>query len=247
MSYTFSVIIPAYNEEKNIERGVLQEVDVYLRKQPYRWEVVIVDDGSNDKTAEFISHFLKEHSGFSLLREPHRGKAAAILAGFKKAKGDILLFTDFDQSVPLSEIEQFFPKFEEGYDIVIGSRMSRQGAPLLRRVTGYGFIVLRKLLLGLPYKDTQCGFKAFTRDSAGKIIKRMVFFSRDAKQKGYAPTAGFDLEILLIAQRLGLRVAEAPVIWTHKNKSHFNTLKVSFLALKDIILIRRLSRSSLIF
>ena len=280
-----SVIIPAYDEEQNIERGVLEEIYSYLQKQKYSWEVIIVDDGSTDRTMTLVTTFVKKHKGFSLLRIPHSGKAGAIIAGFRKAKGEIMLFTDFDQSVPISEIRKLLPLFSireqnflfgrnssrfnrdsnirpqknlfahsladseikgslpvgrQGYDVVIGSRVSRRGAPLSRKLTGYGFIMLQKLLLGLPYKDTQCGFKAFTREAAVKIMKHIVIFSRDTKRKGYAPTAGFDLAILATSQKLGLKVAEVPVRWEHREKNTFNALKVSLLALKDIIFIRRI-------
>ncbi|MBI2034566.1 MAG: glycosyltransferase [Candidatus Levybacteria bacterium] len=328
-----SVVIPAYNEEENVRRGVLFEVWRYLKRQNYPWEVIIVDDGSTDRTAKLITSFVKLHKGFSLLLTPHSGKAGAIAAGFKKVlrskisssgarprsarlretKGHILLFTDFDQSVPISEVKKLLPLFpirgqnffsagpvrgsfpagarasepllnalravgsppasatrtesEESiargggcYDIIIGSRVSRQGAPILRKIAGYGFILLQKLLIGLPYHDTQCGFKAFRRDAIYRILKchsvgKSGFAGRPIESHrmrsylgfqpiqddkiGYAPTAGFDLELLMTAQRLGLKVAEVPVAWRHKEKSTFNVLKVSFLALIDIINIRR--------
>ncbi len=263
-----SVIIPAYNEEQNIKRGVLNEVSSYLQKKSYLWEVIIVDDGSTDRTAELVGDFVKKHRVFSLVKITHSGKGAAIIAGFKKAKGEILLFCDFDQSVPIKEIEKFLPPspgrsrqaspsrwpasprgepnglLEGGkYDVVIGSRTSRQGAPVIRKITGYGFILLQKLLLGLPYKDTQCGFKALTREAAQAIIDALPKSSRlsasNSKGRiGYAPNAGFDIELLLVAKKLGLKVVEIPVLWRHKEKSTFNVLKVSYLALIDIINIR---------
>lgn len=284
-----SIVMPAYNEEQNIKRGILDEVYSYLYKQTYGWEVIIVDDGSTDQTSQLVGNFIKTHKGFSLLWTAHKGKASAIINGFQKGQGDIFLFTDFDQSVPIGEIEKilpilvarerkFFPSVNPRvlsrapsrharasepllnalrvaralpsappagsvanryYDIVIGSRVSRKGAPVVRRITGYGFVLLQQLLLGLPYKDTQCGFKAFTREAACKIIKDMTVFSGDTKEKGYAPNAGFDLELLITAVKLGLKVGEVPVSWRHRDTNKFNTLKVSFLALKDIISIRK--------
>src|SRR3989337_2810525 len=117
-----SVVIPAYNEEYNLRTGVLDSVYDYLSDQPYSWEIVFVNDGSSDKTSEIAQGFAKKHQNFRVLNEPHRGKAATVIAGILAAKGEIILFTDTDQATPIDQIEKFFPKFKEGNDIVIGSR-----------------------------------------------------------------------------------------------------------------------------
>ena len=233
-----SVIIPAYNEEKNINKGVLLDIWNYLKKQEYTWEVIFVDDKSTDSTLSLLRKFSEEHSGFLVLAEPHRGKGGSVIAGILKAEGDIVLFTDMDQATPLKEVEKFLPKFENGYDIVIGSRKGRKGAPLVRRIMAYGFSVLRVVILGLPYKDTQCGFKAFTRKAAQKIFSKLKVFSDKEVSKGSHVTAGFDLEVLYIARKLKLRTVEVTVNWEHRETERINPVKDSLEGLKDLLKVR---------
>ena len=123
-----SVIIPAFNEHGNLKRGVLASVWDYLKEQNYSWEVIIVDDGSSDDTAILAEKFAAKHKGFSVLREPHRGKGRTVISGMLVAKGDVVLFTDLDQATPLDQIEKLKPKLNKGYDIAIGSRSGRKGA-----------------------------------------------------------------------------------------------------------------------
>lgn len=233
-----SVVIPAYNEEQNVQSGVLDQVNDYLIKQDYSWEVLVVDDGSKDKTAELAKEYAKKHKGFVVHEEPHRGKAGTVIAGMLHAKGEIVLFTDMDQATPISEIEKFLPRFKEGKDIVIGSRSGREGAPLIRKLMAFGFSVLRTIILRLPYKDTQCGFKAFTNEAAQQIFKRMKIFSDKKRVEGAAVNAGFDLEVLYIARKLGLKVAEVPVEWHHQGTVRVNPVKDSIAGLRDMLQVR---------
>ncbi len=233
-----SIVIPAYNEEGNIKNGTLEEVNNYLIKKNFSWEVLIVDDGSTDETVKLAETFAKKHSGFKVLKEPHRGKGGTVIAGVLAAKGEIVLFTDMDQATPINQIDKFIPKFNEGYDIVIGSRSGREGAPLLRKAMAYGFALLRMLILRLLYKDTQCGFKAFKKDAAQKIFKKMKIFSEKTKTKEAGVTAGFDLELLYIARKLKLKVAEVPVVWHHKSTERISAVKDSWQGLRDMIRVR---------
>jgi hypothetical protein len=182
--------------------------------------------------------FAKKHSGFKVMKEPHRGKGGTVIAGVLAAKGDIVLFTDMDQATPLKEIEKFLPKFKKGHDIVIGTRSGRKGAPLLRKIMASGFVLLRTIILRLPYKDTQCGFKALKKEAAQKIFKKMKVFSDKARVEGAAVTAGFDLELLYIARKLKYKVAEVPVIWHHQGTERVNAIKDSWRGLRDMIQVR---------
>ncbi len=232
-------MISSYNEVKNIEAGVLDEVNNYLRKQDYPWEVVLVDDGSADETGKMLTEYAEKHPGFKAYLEPHRGKAGGVIAGMLKAKGEIVLFTDMDQATPLNQIEKFFPKFGEGYDVVIGSRVGREGYPIVRLAMAYGFMILRKLILGLPYKDTQCGFKAFRQEVTREIFSRMKVFNEKARAKGASVTAGFDLEVLYIARKLGLKVAEVHVDWHEKGlRKEVNPIKDSWEGFRDLMRVR---------
>lgn len=233
-----SVVIPAYNEHSSLERGVLASVWDHLKGQDYSWEVLIVDDGSTDDTADLAESFAKTHNGFRVLKEPHRGKGGSVIAGVLAAEGEIILFTDMDQATPINQIEKFMPKFKQGFDIVIGSRVGREGAPLMRKVMAYGFMFLRTLVLRLPYKDTQCGFKAFRREAARKIFKRMKIFSEKTRTSGASVAAGFDLEILYIARKLKLKVVEVPVEWHHQEGTKLNPIKDSWEGLRDLMRVR---------
>ena len=238
MKHFLSVVIPAYNEEKSLKAGNLSKVYEYLKSQSYPWEVVVVDDGSTDSTLKLAKVLAGRFPGFRVLGEPHRGKGGAVIAGMLKAKGDIVLFTDMDQATPINELREVLPKFDAGYDIVIGSRSGRQGAPFIRKVMAYGFSALRFLVLRLPYKDTQCGFKAFNRHATREIFRRMKVFSERMRTKGSSVTAGFDLEILYLARKLGLKVAEIAVEWHHKEGTKVNPLKDSWEGFRDLIRVR---------
>ncbi|MBI4157478.1 glycosyltransferase family 2 protein [Candidatus Woesebacteria bacterium] len=240
-----SVVIPAYNEVKSLKKGVLNEVFDYLSKQKFAWEVLLVDDGSTDATLKLLGNFAAKHQEFRVLAEPHRGKGGTVIAGMLKARGGVVLFADMDQATPISEVEKFLPKFNEGYDIVIASRAGREGAPVIRKLMAYGFAVLRTLVLRLPYRDTQCGFKAFNRQAARKIFKRMKIFtpiksgfSEKVRASGSSVSAGFDLEILYLARKLKLRVKEVPIIWHHQEGTKVNPLKDSWEGLRDLLKVR---------
>lgn len=233
-----SVVIPAYNEEGSIKKGSLEEVWSFLKKQKYDWEVIVVDDASTDKTLFLSQEFAKTHKGIKVFAETHRGKGGSVIAGMLKTTGDIVIFSDMDQATPIEEFEKFIPKFEEGYDIVIGSRSGRRGAPLIRKLMAYGFSILRTIILRLPYKDTQCGFKAFKKEASEKIFKRMRIFNERNREKGAGVTAGFDLEILYLARKLGFKVAEVPVNWHHKETERINPIKDSFEGLRDLLKVR---------
>lgn len=234
-----SVVIPAYNEEKNIQTGVLDEVFDYLKKQDYSWEVLLVDDGSRDNTLQLLEEFSANHVGFTALREPHRGKAGTVIAGMLAAAGEIILFTDMDQATPINQIEKLLPRLRDGYDIAIGSRVGREGYPMIRMIMAYGFMALRTLILRLPYRDTQCGFKAFKREVAMEIFKRMKIFNDKMRTKGAAVTAGFDLEILYIARKLNLKVAEVQVVWHEKGiRREVSPLRDSWQGFRDLLKVR---------
>ena len=233
-----SVVIPAYNEEGSIKKRSLEEVWSFLEKQKYDWEVIVVDDASTDKTLLLSQEFAKTHKAIKVLPESHRGKGGSVIAGMLKTTGDIVIFCDMDQATPINEFEKFIPKFEEGYDIVIGSRSGRKGAPLIRKLMAYGFSLLRTIILRLPYKDTQCGFKAFKKEASEKIFSKMKIFSENSTANGAAVSAGFDLEVLYLARKLGFKVAEVPVKWHHKETERINPIKDSFEGLRDLLKVR---------
>lgn len=235
-----SVVIPAYNEETNIRLGTLEKVINYLSRQSYTWEVLLVDDGSSDQTVKLLDAFALENEGFRVLENPHRGKAATVITGMKAARGDIILFSDLDQATPIKEIEGFFSWFDDGFDVVIGSRSSqRQGAPMSRIIMARGFMLLRSIFLGLRgITDTQCGFKAFRRDVAKNIFQKLELYSSGHTVDGPMVTAGFDIEVLYLAKTLGYKIREVPVEWHYVETRRVSPIKDSWQGFVDILRIR---------
>ena len=233
-----SVVIPAYNEEYNLRTGVLDSVYDYLLEQKYSWEILFVNDGSTDGTVKIAEEFAKKHKGLIVFREPHRGKAGTVTAGILKAKGEIILFTDTDQATPIDQLEKILPKFNEGFDVVIGSRSGREGAPIIRKMMATGFSLLRMLILRLPFKDTQCGFKGFKNAAANNIFRKLQIFGEKSSTVGASVFAGFDLEVLYVARKLGYKIAEVPVDWHHKEGTKVNPIKDSIEGLKGLLLVR---------
>lgn len=231
-----SVVIPCYNEEINLQKGVLYHVNDFLSKNVKSWEVIIVDDGSSDSSCLQIEKFMKEHAGFLLLKNQHQGKAQAVISGVKTAKGKTVLFADMDQATPIEEYNKLFPFLLKGYDVVIGSRnTSREGAPVLRKIMARGFMVLRRIILGLSkIHDTQCGFKLFTADAAKNIFSRLQLYNSKQTTKGPMVTAGFDVEILFIAKKLSYKTKEIPVFWRYVETRRVNPIKESVLGLMDM-------------
>lgn len=234
-----SVVIPAYNEEHNLRTGVLQSVYGYLKKQNYTWEIIVVDDGSSDKTAKMAENYAKKRKKIIVMKQPHRGKGATVIAGILKAKGEIIIFSDMDQATPIDQVKKVLPKLiDENYDVVIGARKGREGAPLIRKIMAYGYSLLRLLVLRLPFKDTQCGFKAFKRQAAKKIFGKLKIFSETTATEGASVSAGFDLEILYVARKLGLKVVDVDVDWHHKEGTKVNPIKDSWEGLRDLLKVR---------
>lgn len=238
MTIKLSVIIPTYNEEKNLKNGALDEVYEYLKKQKYSYEVLIVDDGSKDKTISLVEEFTKGKAGFRLQKNAHGGKAITVMSGLIASKGDIAVFTDMDQATPLDQIEKFFPKFDEGYNIVIGSRHGRKGAPFVRKLSAWGFSLLRNIILGLPFSDTQCGFKAFDRKAIELVFPSLLEKWQNMKASGAAVNAGFDIETLFVAKKKNLKIAEIPVEWHYVGTERVQLIKDAIEAIKDMIRIR---------
>lgn len=234
-----SIIIPAFNENENLKKGVLEELESYLKEQKLSYEVLIVDDGSTDGSTEFIEKSIKKHEFFRLIKNNHGGKAVAVITGLLDSKGDIGLFTDMDQATPISEIEKLLPFFNKGFDIVIGSRQGRKGAPVIRKLMAIGFSVIRTLILGLPFKDTQCGFKAFSRNAINAIFPMLKNrWKKHLKEKGAAVNAGFDVETLFLAKKMGFKIKEVPVSWQHVGTERVQAIKDSFDAVVDILKIK---------
>ncbi len=238
--HSVSIVIPAYNEETNIRLGAIDKVLFYLEKQIYDWELIIVDDGSTDKTRYLLDEVSRSDKRIRLIINPHQGKAATVISGMQHAKHSIIVFSDLDQATPIDQLEKILPWFERGFDIVIGSRNStREGAPIIRRIMAKGFIILRSYVLGLgDISDTQCGFKAFKREITENIFSRLLLYKKGKIVSGAKVTAGFDIETLFVSKKFGYKIKEVPVEWHYVETRRVNPLKDSLQGIHDIIMIR---------
>lgn len=223
-----SVVIPAYNEERNIRAGVLNGVTDFLSRRAVRYEILFVDDGSTDDTKKLLTAYSHDNKNIRVISTDHQGKAGAVTKGVLQSSGDIILFTDFDQATPIQELDKLLHHLES-YDVVIGSRKDRRkGAPVSRIIMARGFIAARRLLLGLDIQDTQCGFKAFKRDVAHKLFRRLDRYRAHKHVYGSSVTAAFDVELLYLASKQGYRIKEVPVAWNYVETRRVNPLRDSW-------------------
>jgi len=228
-----SVIIPVYNEEKRLPK-TLEAIDEYLRKQSYDYEIIVVNDGSKDKSEEVLkSHISKIHNLKPINNDTNHGKGYAVRQGILAAVGEYRVFTDADNSTSIDQVEKMWPEFEKGADIVIGSRDIKGAVldppqPWLRQaILGEGFKLFRKIIIGLwKIEDTQCGFKGFKKEAVEKIFSK-------CKIERFA----FDPEILIIAKRFGYKIKEVPVHWKNDPESKVKFKSIIKMAL-DLIKIR---------
>lgn len=227
-----SIVIPAYNESARIER-TLSNVMATVEAQAWDAEVLVIDDGSTDDTPAIISRWMREFPRLHLVQNPgNRGKGYSVRNGLLQAAGEIVMFTDADLSAPLEEAELLIAAINQGADVAIGSRWmdrTRQTIhqPLYRQFFGRCFNWITRTVMGLPFKDTQCGFKAFRRPAA-QIVFRLQRIER----------WGFDPEILFIARKLNYTIKEVPVTWGHDERSRISYLKDGLKMLEEMAVIR---------
>lgn len=231
-SIKLSVVVPCYNEKARLSDGFLHYY-TYLKKQKYAWELIFVNDGSSDNTLELIENCAKKDKSIKVVSyKKNHGKGYAIIQGIKSAKGQYILFTDIDHSVPIDSINNFFPYFEQGYKVVIGSRRVK-GAQILvhqkpiREYLGRGFTLLVNLLIIWGVRDATCGFKAFENKTAQKIFGLINVYDW-----------AFDAEILYICKKLKIPFAQAPVKWSDVTGSRVKLKRDVFNSFIGLIKIR---------
>jgi dolichyl-phosphate beta-glucosyltransferase len=228
----YSIVIPAFNESARIP-ATLESVIACIREKGWDAEVIVVNDGSTDSTAQLVLDRAREAPELRLLENPgNRGKGYAVRNGVLHALGDIVMFTDSDLSAPINEAERLFAAIAGGADIVIGSRWlatSRQThrQPLYRQVFGRCFNAVCRMVMRLPFADTQCGFKAFTRAAAQTVFQLQTI-----------ERWGFDPEILFIALKRGFKIQEVPVSWAHDARTRMSYLRDGLQMLKELLIVR---------
>jgi len=215
----YSIIIPAYNESERLTVS-LPQIRAFLDAQSMQAEIIVVNDGSKDDTAEVVRRFARLHQDVRLLDNPgNRGKGYSVRNGVLNASGDVILFTDADLSSPIGEATKLLEAIGKGADVAIGSRwlqaeLQTERQPWYRQLFGRLFNLALRMILGLKYRDTQCGFKAFTREAAHTV------FTRQRIERW-----GFDPELLFLANKFGLRTTEVPVQWAHDHRSKISPLR----------------------
>lgn len=236
-----SVVVPAYNEERRLPQ-TLETIIAYLNRQAYDSELIVVDDGSADQTARVVESFVASHPRVKLIRNDHRGKGYAVRTGVLAARGHIVLFSDADLSTPIEEIAQVLPWFDRGYGVVIGSREGKGARrikePIYRHIMGRIFNMIVRVLTVRGIDDTQCGFKAFRDDVAKDVFARMKLYGENAKKITDAMVTGFDVEVLFIAQKAGVKIKEIPVEWRYGTETKVNPLKDSWRNFRDVAMVR---------
>lgn len=231
-----SVILPAYNEENRLGRA-LDELAAFLSKQVYSSEVLVVNNGSTDRTLDVARAHVNRSLQLHILHEECAGKGLAVRRGMLQAQGEYRFMCDVDLSMPPNEIPKFFPPSLVDVDVAIGSREALGAvvvSPKQRRVLGLIFNALVRLILGIDVLDAQCGFKCFHKDVAERVFSQL-------KLDGFA----FDVEALCIAQHLGYRVREVPIEWHHDDDSRVSVFRDSFAMARDLFVIRRRLRKGI--
>lgn len=232
-----SIVIPALNEEARLP-PTLSKIDAYLNTQDYDAEVIVVDNGSQDRTTEVVQAFAEAHPYVRLIQLAERGKGRAVKAGMLDAKGDYRFICDADLSMPIEEMSKFLPPNYEGYDVLIGSREGegarRIGEPEYRHIMGRIFNFIVKMTAIREFEDTQCGFKMFNRRAAEDLFEVQ-------RMNGI----GFDVELIYVALKRGYKVTDVPITWYFDPDSRMRLVQDTLHVLVEIWEIRKNWREGL--
>ncbi|GAC1665844.1 MAG: glycosyltransferase family 2 protein [Candidatus Acidiferrum sp.] len=227
-----SIVVPSYNEAARLP-DTLEKIAAYVAASRPQTEVIVVDDGSMDATAQIAETFRDAIPGLRVLANgTNRGKGYSVRHGMRQARGETILFTDADLSAPIEEADKLLAALESGYDVAIGSRaldrtLISVRESLFREFAGIVFNKIVRIILRLPFVDTQCGFKAFRRERC-----RIVF--EQQRIEGF----GFDPELLYLARHHGLRAVEIPVRWAHSPATKVSMFRDSLRMFADVFVIR---------
>jgi len=236
LSIFLSIVIPAHNEENRLP-NTLEQVFRFLKEQPFTSEVIIVENGSTDKTLEVAEAFARKHNNVRVLQS-ERGKGAAVKCGMLEAQGEYRFMCDADLSMPVEEIDKFIPPTLKDYDIAIASREAkgavRYNEPAYRHLGGRGINLLIQVLILPGLNDTQCGFKCFSARATNDIFELQTL-------NGWS----FDIELLHIARRHGYHIHEVPIHWYHHPDTKVSALRDALQMIKDIFRIHANARRSL--
>ena len=233
-----SIIVPAYNEEKRLP-STLDRLNRFIRATGINCELIIVDDGSKDNTREIVRGVMRDNASLRLIENPHSGKAYTVRTGLMQARGLYALHADADLSTPPEEFLKLVDALKSGYDVAIGSRDGRPGAPWYRLLMSAAWRVLVSVVVVSGFRDTQCGFKAYRTAVAQHILQHTLLYNTPAESLTTASVAAAsDVEMLYVARRLGYRIAEVPLVWMHHDESKIRPMQDSLNAFAELLRIR---------
>jgi dolichyl-phosphate beta-glucosyltransferase len=230
-SLFLTIVIPAYNEENRLKH-TLPKVAEFINAQPYEAEVLVVDDGSTDRTAKVAEEFAVRYDCIQLVRAEHGGKGHAIKMGMLQARGEYAFLCDADLAMPITELPKFLPPHQNGFQVAIGSRelaeSVRYNEPGYRHLMGRVYNWLVKVMAVPGFEDTQCGFKCFHRSVAYDLFSHQTI-------DGF----GFDVELLFVAQKRGYHIVEVPIHWYYQSESKVHPIKDTIRMVRDMITVRQ--------
>jgi glycosyltransferase involved in cell wall biosynthesis len=244
---TLSVIVPAYNEERRLP-ATLDAILRYLGRQSYASEVIVSDDGSDDRTREIAMAYVTAppdpagNVAVRVLSNPHRGKAATVRSGVLQAGGQYVLFMDADLATPIEEWPKLYALLRDGADVAIGSReglgAERIGEPWYRHLMGRVFNAVVRAIALSGIQDTQCGFKAFTSEAARRIFSGVRLYGDGARPVSGPAVTAFDVEVLFLARKWGYRIGEVPVVWRYGEETKVDPFRDSLRNFPDVLRVR---------
>lgn len=238
----YSIIIPAYNEEAGITSSLTQVIG-FMKSFASSFEVIVVDDGSLDKTTKVVEKFAKDHPEIILKRNSHKGKGFAVRTGMLMSSGKYVLMADADMATPIEELKRLMVWLKDhDFDIVIGSREGvgavRDNEPYVRHLMGRIFNLIIRIIAVSGINDTQCGFKVFKAEVAQDIFKSLVLFGPDTPDTEVPRVTAFDVEVLMIANKRGYKIKEVPVHWTYVKTKRVHPIRDSIANLSDVLAVK---------
>lgn len=238
----YSIVIPAYNESANITASLTQ-ISKFMPTFTESYEVLVVDDGSTDNTAELVEKYIQTEQNIRLIKNPHKGKGPTVWKGIMEAKGKYIYFADADLSAPITEIKKLSVwMIDHNYDIVIASRegigAKRIDEPFYRHLMGRVFNLWVRIFALPGISDSQCGFKLFKGEAAKNIFSHMTIYGESAKEISKPYMGAFDVEVLYVARKLGYKVKSVPVTWTYVKTQRLNPISDSFNMMFDVLKVK---------
>ena len=238
----FSIVIPAYNEASVIVK-TLSNMTSFMRSFSKSFEIIVVDDGSTDETANLAEAYSKDHPEVGVIRNPHKGKGYTVRTGMLAASGDLIMMADSDGAMPIEELKRLVIWVKEhNFDIVIGSREGigavRKNEPFIRHLMGRVFNLIIKILVLPGIEDTQCGYKLFKHKAAKDVFERLVLFGPNTPEIKVPRVSAFDVEVLFIARKFKYKIKEVHVIWNYIKTVRVHPIRDSIQNFLDVLKVK---------